>query len=290
MKFKFQLHEGNVSFFTYFALSFQAMRLLTIRFLRFCKRILVYLKRYVLVVFCIALFEAVVIPVGIQLGKYDSWVDGIWDLRNFFFTAILISVVSGVFLEERKRNKELRKQFEAYKLFMLESEQFVDRLCLLLGVEHQNNYFLKEECFQEFLTCIYARIRECTQPGRKVIELPAVQDSYFIYSTSQIKPDIYVKIIFNRYLRAIDVLSQNILQSSFIGTNDQAISRLDYVYEGIQKELIQIESDDQSYTECQLLRFTECICRCIYPAIASVRRPWRWDIKINITMDKLLEK
>lgn len=291
MKFKFQLHEGKVSFFTWLTLCFQVMLLVIVRFLRFCKRIVVYLKRYIPIFFCIVLFEAIIIPVGLHLGKYKSWVDGIWDLRNFFFTAILISVVSGILQEEHKRNKELRKQFEAYKLFMHESEQFIDRLCLLLGVEYHNDRFLKEDHYQEFLSCVYDRIHECAkQPGRKIIELPVVQNPHFMYSTAQVKPDTYVKIVFDRYLRAIDILNQNILQSSFIGTIDHAISQLDTIYEEVQMELIQIESDTDIYTENQLLRFTECICRCIYPAIADIRRPWRWDIEINNAMGKLLMK
>jgi len=65
---------------------------------------------------------------------------------------------------------------------------------------------------------------------------------------------------------------------------------LDSIFENIKKESIQIESDSDDYTKIQLLRFTEYICRCVYPAIADIRHPWRWDIKINNSMDKLLKK
>ena len=291
MKFKFQLHKGTASFFTWITLCFQATMLLIIRFLRFCKRIFVYLKRYIPIFFCIILFESIIIPIGIHLGKYETWVDGIWDLRSFFFTAILISVVSGILQEETKRHKELKKQFQAYKLFVFESEQFIDRLCLLLGIEYDGSRFLYEKQYREFLTCVYDHIHDCAQQSsRNIVDLPVVQNPHFIYSTPQVKPKTYIKIIFDRYLRAIDILNQNILQSSFIGTIDHAVSQLDSIYEDIQKELIQIESDSDNYTESQLLRFTECICRCIYPAIADIRRPWRWDIEINSAMDKLLKK
>lgn len=291
MKFSFQLHKGDVSFFSWIALCFQAMLLLIIRSLRFCKRIIKYLKRYIPIFFCICLFEVIIIPIGIHLDKYTSWIDGIWDLRNFFFTAILISVVSSILQEERKRNKELKKQFQAYKQFMFESEQFLDRLCLLLGFDYNENQFMNEEQYHKFLSCIFSRISNCEQnTNRKFEELPVVQNPHFIYSTPQVKPKTYIKIVFDRYLRAIDILNQNILQSSFVGTMDHTISQLDSIYEDIKKECIQIESDSDDYTEIQLLRFTESICCCIYPAIADIRRPWRWDIKINSSMDKLLKK
>lgn len=280
-----------MSFFTWLTLCFQAMRLLIIRFLRLSKRILVYLKRYIPIFFCIILFEAIIIPIGIHLGKYKSWIDGIWDLRSFFFTAILISVVSGILQEETKRHKELKKQFQAYKLFMFESEQFIDRLCLLLGVELTYDAFMKKCNLDDFLAHIYSRIEECKKKANRKLEaLPVVQNPHFIYSTPKVRPKTYVKITFERYLRAVENLRHNVQQSSFIGTIEHAISQLDSIFEEVQKEMIQIESDNESYTEIQLLLFTECICRCIYPAIADIRRPWRWDIEINGAMDKLLKK
>lgn len=291
MKFSFQLHRGNVRFFTWLALSFHAMLLLLIRFLRLCKRFFAYLKHYIPIFFCIILFEIIIIPIGIELGKYTLWIDGIWDLRNFFFTAILISVVSGILQEEHKRNKELKKQFESYKLFMFESNQFINQLCLLLGVEPNNARFQNEDQLYAFLSRVYNRIHECAQqPSRKVIELPVVQNSHFVYSTPQIKSNAYVKIIFEHYLREIDILNQTILQSSFIGTIDHAIYQLDSIYEDVRMELIEIESDTDIYTENQLLRFTESICRSIYPAIADIRRPWKWDAIINSAMDELLKQ
>lgn len=291
MKFKFQLHEGKVSFFTWLTLCFQALMLLIIRFLRFSKRILVYLKRYIPIFFCIILFESIIIPIGLHLGKYDTWLDGIWDLRSFFFTAILISVVSGILQEETKRHKELKKQFQAYKLFMFESEQFIDRLCLLLGVESAYDTFMKESNLDEFLPHVYSKIEYCRiNSNRKLEELPVVQNPHFIYSTPDVKPKTYVKIIFKRYLRAIENLRQNIQQSNFIGTIEHAISQLDYIFENVHKEMIQIESNSEDYSEVQLLLFTESICRCIYPAVADIRRPWRWDIEINSAMGKLLKK
>lgn len=291
MKFKFQLHEGKVPFFTWLTLCFRAMMLLVIRFLRLSMRILIYLKRYIPIFFCIIIFESIIIPIGIHLGKYKTWVDGIWDLRSFFFTAILISVVSGILQEEIKRHKNLTKQFQAYKQFMLESEQFVDSLCILLEIGYRGSLFLDEEQYREFRLCAYSKIRECTQNGsRKIKNLPVVINRHFIYSTPQVKPDTYVKIVFDRYLKSIDNLHQSIIQTSFIGTMDHAIRQLEYIYQGVKKELILVETDGDNYTEFQLLRFTECICRGIYPAIADIRRPWRWDIDINSAMDKLLKK
>lgn len=291
MKFKFQLHDGRAYFSTWLTLCFQATLLLFVRFCRFCKRILIYLKRYIPIFFCIILFEAIIIPVGIHLGKYTSWIDGIWDLRSFFFTAILISIVGGILQEENKRHKGLVKQFDTYKSFMLESEKFCGRLCYLLGVKHNQEIFMNESQHDDFRCCVYSKIEVCEKyTVRKLNDLSVAENPHFIYSTPSVKPKAYIKIIFEHYLKVLDTLRQCIQQSSFIGPMEHAVSQLDDIYENIQKEMIQIESDDENYTEIQLLRFTECISRYIYPAIADIRHPWRWDIKINNAMDRLLNQ
>lgn len=291
MKFKFQLHEGTVSFFTWIKLYCCVVRLLAIRFLRFCKRILTYLKKYIVILVCVALFEIILIPLGISMGKYTSWTDGVWDLRVFFLTSIIISVVGGILHEENIRHKELIKQFNIYKNFMFESESFISSICSLLNIECNENVFMNEQQHKNFLFHTYSKIGDSEgQPIKNLKDFHDVIDPHFICSTPQINPITYLIILFNRYLREIDLLIQQIHIISFIGDCEQACEQLDYVYKDIWAELINIESNPEKYTEIQLLKFAESVSRAIYPAIASCRRPWRWDIFINNTMDKLLIK
>ena len=63
---------------------------------------------------------------------------------------------------------------------------------------------------------------------------------------------------------------------------------IDYIYNEVLAEMLLIEKKD-NYSDVQLLRFIDVISRCIYPAIADIRRPWRWDIKINIKMRDILK-
>lgn len=290
MKFKFQLHEGKVSFLNWIVLCFYAVSILIVRFLRLAKRVIVYLRRYIPILFCIILFESIIIPVGIHLEKYTSWIDGVWDLRNFFFTSVLISFVGGILKEEYKRHKVLVKQFDVYQAFMFESEQFIDKLCLLMNVDYNETIFLNENQYEKYLSCVRAKIEECSKNAiTKIDKLPMVRNTYVVYSTPRVKPRVYLKIAVERYLRVIDNLSRCIQQSEFIGIMDHAVSQLDAIYEQIQNELFQIEADGDNYTNVQLLKFTECVVRCIYPAVADIRRPWRWDIEKNNTMRKLLE-
>ena len=292
MKFQYQLHEGNVSFFSWISLELLALSLLIIRFLRFCKRILTYVIRYIPILCLIILFEAIVIPVGIQLKQYNSWIDGIWDLREFFLTSFVISFIGGFFLSEIRRHQGLVGQHHFYSAFKHESEQLFNYLGYLLGLEHNDNKFLSDEQYESFLSCMYSRISDCEKnhSNRNLKSFSNVEYPHFIYSTPQLEPITFIKIVLNRYLRVIEATSQSIQKYSFVGTKQHMIEQLDYIHEEIQKELILIESNHSSYTEKQLLCFTEHLYRTVHPAIADARRPWRWDVSINDHIHKLLKK
>ena len=81
------------------------------------------------IILCVTLFEVIIIPIGIQLEKYESWIDGFWDLRNFMLTSLMIATVIGIIDSESKRHKVLLKQYETYERFKYNSEQFVCSLC-----------------------------------------------------------------------------------------------------------------------------------------------------------------
>ncbi len=291
MKFEFQLHEGNPSFVAAIRLHLLALKLNAIRILRFGKRMAIYAKKYIPIFCCIVAFELIIIPFGMHLEKYQSWIDGVWDLRMFFFTSILISFVGGILHEEHNRHNNLVKQFAAYKSFMFESECFLHRLCWLTESEYDKDIFLNEEEHDAFRCWICSEIdSKSSFSNRQIQELQARPNSWELYSMPEVKPLPYIKIVFDCYLRTIDSLQRVIDNYSFIGTIDHLKEQLTSIYEHINEELIIIETTGDNYTEVQLLKFIELSSRCIYPAVADIRRPWRWDVEINKTMQVLLNK
>lgn len=53
------------------------------------------------------------------------------------------------------------------------------------------------------------------------------------------------------------------------------------IHNELQMERLLIEEQKSCYTDIQLLKFVDGISRVIYPAIADLRHPWRWDIGKN---------
>ena len=94
------------------------------RILRFGKRIIWYMKDIIPIIMCGIIFELIVIPIGLFLNKYKSWIDGIWDLRTFLLTSVLIAIVLKIYSSESERHKSLTKQYEVYESFKYASQRF----------------------------------------------------------------------------------------------------------------------------------------------------------------------
>lgn len=60
-----------------------------------------------------------------------------------------------------------------------------------------------------------------------------------------------------------------------------SIEQIDSIHNELQMERLLIEEQKSCYTDIQLLKFVDGISRVIYPAIADLRHPWRWDIGKN---------
>ena len=103
-----------------------------------------------------------------------------------------------------------------------------------------------------------------------------INDSSQLYSTKAIPRIDYLTIITNQYLRTLNALKTFLLTNEIIGNYAHCNSQLEYIFNEIQNEQIIIKSQ-YIYTDKQLLKFVDSISRCIYPAIADLRRPWCWD-------------
>ena len=236
-----------------------------------------YLKTYIPILICIVLFEFAIIPIGINLKKYDSWMDGFWDLRLFMLTSILISMVVGIFSSETKRHKELLEQYSTYESFKFASEKFIFSLGCIADFMIEIDLFLSEEKFDDF----YTQLKEKMKESLPQIKNKVVKDKHLLYSTEKILRIMAIKIYFEQYYRALDNTNNSLLTHKYIGDIKHALNQIDYIFNELKAEYLFIEEQKEGYTDIQLLKFIDSLSRAIYPAIADIRKPWRWDIRIN---------
>ena len=277
LHFHYQLYDGYISFGLWIQLIWQSVLLVIRRILRFFKRIIMYLKTYIPILICIVLFEFAIIPIGINLKKYDSWMDGFWDLRLFMLTSILISMVVGIFSSETKRHKELLEQYSTYESFKFASEKFIFSLGCIADFKIEIDLFLSEEKFDDF----YTQLKEKMKEPLPQIKNKVVKDKHLLYSTEKIPRIMAIKIYFEQYYRALNNTNNSLLTHKYIGDIKHALNQIDCIFNELKAEYLFIEEQKEGYTDIQLLKFIDSLSRAIYPAIADIRKPWRWDIRIN---------
>ena len=236
-----------------------------------------YLKKYIPIILCVTFFEVIIIPIGIQLEKYESWIDGFWDLRNFMLTSLMIATVIGIIDSESKRHKVLLKQYETYERLKYKSEQFVCSLCEVANFQSDMNIFLSEKNFDMF----YQKLIEYMEQDLPKIQQKVISDIFLNYSTKELSRELAIKMYFEQYSRALNNVNYALLTNEFIGPIEHAIEQIDSIHNELQMERLLIEEQKSCYTDIQLLKFVDGISRVIYPAIADLRHPWRWDIGKN---------
>jgi hypothetical protein len=192
-------------------------------------------------------------------------------------TSLFISVVVGLLTSGQKRRSELLFQYNAYEEFKYASEYFIMALCNAANYKIDGNFFLTETQFDSFYVNLKTKIDDLD----KSISLTVIEDEHFLYSTKEIPRLTYIIINISRYYRSIDRLNNYLVNHNFIGSIDHAIDQLNYIFDEIEAEQLLIDTLKDSYTDTQLLKFVDAISRCILPAIADIRRPWRWDIERN---------
>lgn len=282
--FKFQLHKGYVPLYEWIILQIYCVKLITKRFLRLGKRISIYLKKYIPIIICVIGFELIVIPLGMHLGKYTSWVDGFWDLRNFMLTSIIISVFTGVLNMEITRHKKLVEQYWAYQDFKFSSKEFVKSLCGIANVNVEMDMFLSEEQYDLYQETLVKEI-ENSQNG---IKFEVVDCKKLFGCEKKLSRQKAIILIFEQYYRELVNLNKTLLLSEFEGSIEHAMQQIDYIYNELKVEEFILEENKKGYTDKDLLKFSLGIAGTIYCAIADIRRPWRWDIVINQKMDEII--
>ncbi len=247
----------------------QTAWLLIRRLLRFGKRIRNRSLNIVIVLICAILFSTLIIPIGINIEKYETWYDGLWDLRTFFLTSILIVFVNTNVAEERRRNEGLHKLFSTYSSFMFDSEYYIRDLLETVGLSYRDKIFLTQDSLYNFEEYLEEIIHYVTS-----------------FNTMD-KNDIKTYMIHLHQKQLIEF--KNVLHD--INTIEPAEIRKDRVREWasravakVESEIIKIQFSSKEYTPLEVINYIrENLINFEY-SIAELRRPWRWDHERNMNI------
>lgn len=229
----------------------------------------------VVVIICGIMFSSLIIPLGLSIDKYKTWYDGLWDLRTFILTSILIVFVNTNISEEKARNEALQKQYFTYHSFMFDTEKYIEDLLDAVGCScHVSSIFLTEnklELFQRELAelpCSEFALNNYNHIGINLVSLNKKQLNYLLN--------------LQNYVNTTDKLEFN--KDSFRKWILKAINT-------IENENLKIRNNESHYQPDDIKKFiNESLIDYIY-IIADLRRPWRWDHRRNMKIrEKLFYK
>lgn len=244
------------------------------RLLRFIKRVVLRSTNLGIVLLCAILFGAVIIPVGITIEKYNYWYEGLWDMRTFLLTSVLIVFVNTNLIEEKNRRDALHNQYYTYMTFMHESERYINELLSVINLP--------------FTSCIFRSIEDYNDFS----ELLNNSDiSKTIVSNDKRYKDPYIHMIsvHQRHLHELRSVLSFINSSNNLEMHKREI--LEWLKDMImlsEEEILILENKTLNYTSKELAEYLLLSSTNYIYIIAELRRPWRWDHEKNMRIRKVL--
>lgn len=192
------------------------------------------------------------------------------NILNFFdktvyveiiLTTIILPIMTNTFIKENERHKNLTIQYSIYSDIVYESITFIQNL---LSNSIDWNIFFSEEKNAEFIKC--------------------VNNNY--YNNINISKDAF-QFYCNYYL---DNIKYQISKSNIIIGKEEYNCSYQDLRNYISEELFKLNTSKINLDDKYIIKFINSIVMKMYLFIASYRRPWRWDKKIDNKIIKLLKE
>lgn len=260
------------------------------RFLRFIKRTIVHSK-IISVSFIIPLFFiAIFLKIGFSLGEIKSYPGAFWEFKDFFLTAILITMTTNIFQEGSRYRKNILVQSSIYYEFRWTSENFISELSKLIGfVPREGEPIL---IFEHQLDDIFLKdLKEFVVNKKENLNIVEREIPIEVNSTR------FLILVLKEFKTYIESTKSTIIEHDIIGFSsyDKRILNEIIFYLNIKIEVIKNASDYCSnekelsiYLAKQISEILEEIPPILFRFSASLRRPWRWDLRRSFYIKQIL--
>ncbi len=255
------------------------------RILRNCKRLIIEITKYWYIVIAVMGISIIIILLGLYFNVYTSWRRGLWDLRTFLMSSIVIVIFNNVIKSEADRHKKLIVQHSKYTNFIYEETKFINSLLSIFGFYCNIDPLLSSNRHNLFINSIDAlkiglSYSALTTPPN-YIEIPE-------YYTRE----IYIKFLCKNNIEIIkntkkyfeEKLLVNVSETTFLlGKCDEAIEKCNEI-------LYTVDILDEGVFECIMLDWITSLSSISFLICAVMRRPWRAekDYKIKREIDAIL--
>lgn len=218
-------------------------------------------------------------------GRFNSIEDLLWDAKYVIFTASVFPFILTAYLTEKKWHNTIRAQFDLYESIRCEMKYYLHKLEFACGIESCcNDMLLHEITFAQFK-----------------INIPNQKPNTYKYQGNYYKEDIELVKRFgvSKYVQYITDDLYVFLSNKLCNITDDTIIGYDKYYTRdwfswvlqllklFQYDLANINEENNEFYEL-LKKYIVRIASQCFVAVAGIRHPWRWDLKTDEKILKLL--
>ena len=264
----------RVGFFTFFKIQIYKLILLLKRIKRFCKRILSYNLQLLIISLILSFLSVIFIVLGLKLQRYSSWLEGLWDFKDIFLTSIIITLIINTINKETTRHTNLLEQLSHYEDLFFISEKYIKSILEIISITYDNHIFTTDEIHENF--------------KNNIIDGDILKNNKLL---DNLNIDIrkYFEFISNQYINRLFITKSYLIRIQGEDFSYYALDHMNDCIEEIEKTILKINHMKDEKVLKEIFDFCILISNIIAPIIISFRKPWRWDMKINNKIYKLLK-
>ncbi len=239
------------------------------RIKRFIKREFLNNKTNLVSIIFILIVIIAIIFLGIHIGEYNSFFEGLWEMKELLITNVILIVFLTIYSSEMEWHNKLINQYDIYYSIMCMSEWYINDLLSLMNYKVVNSIYIDEDNYYDFY--------------RKISEL---KNNVKLNCKGE-KLKKYLLYLNNKYINKMGLLVNS--NEKFIGVDNLRVKEL--LYENIDEIIYDLENIDSNSLDSNYLKKYICnISGVLHLLIAEYRRPWRWDITIDKKIRSILRK
>lgn len=284
IKYSFNMNMYHLSLSQWIRIKQLDVKLLIRKILRFLKRVYIYLKPVLTVAILGLIFTFVISFIGIKIGKYVKWYDGIWDLKTFILTSIFIAASISIIQGEREHKKDLQLQLDLYQSTMWEFEQLINGAFQALTKEtlYNTDIFMNNENLNYFKETVECYINSFKDRGAVIDEIGKQE----FYDQREIDTRIYLIATFKALENQIRLLRTKKLY--VVSSYGSDVINNNNIEQWLDMNLfISYLETNENLLVSDVLEYILSCASYLYLFIAVLRTPWRYDYDMKIRSERL---
>lgn len=237
-----------------------------VRTRRLLRRLIKYLDSVIYTLVIISLYILGIYFIGKHFQKYNSILGTLWETKGTIMSSILIVYVTNAIKQEKERNKRLKEQFNFYESIYYIADTIT---CAVLElINYPQEYYIYRYEFE------YNKFFDDFSEFTHIVKFNKHKYKDFLNKLKDISFDF-------------ETYSSRFYNQDFISCDLTYPDLRDHI-KCINELLFKISKKYKYKKTDQLIDTIKQISDELYFILSKLRRPWRWDLKMDLKIIETL--